>query len=268
MRIDAAKHVAPPFWSSFQKAVNVFTLGEVYDRDPTNVCLYTHSLTSVLNYPTWYSINSTFTNTSQSMMWLTYELAAMDASCQDTSILGTFSENQDIARIGSSTQDISLLKNTLAFTIMTNGIPIVYYGAEQGFSGNEDPVNREALWLSGYNTSSPLYTLVAAANTARNLLSQNATYNYWSPYWTYKTKIVSAQNEMLALRKGYDKSILTLVTNRGTSSPQLGPYTIGDTNFDQGDTIVELLSCASMTVGQYGVINVTIPAGGNPMVSA
>ena len=33
---------------------------------------------------------------------------------------------------------------------MTDGIPIVYYGLEQGFSGGSDPANREALWPSGY----------------------------------------------------------------------------------------------------------------------
>lgn len=267
LRIDAAKHVGTPFWTSFQNAVNVFTMGEVFDGNPSAVCEYTHSLTSVLNFPIWYSINATFTNTSHSMLWLTNDLGTMDSNCQDPTILGTFSENHDVARIASRTQDVSLLKNTLAFTIMTDGIPVIYYGAEQGFIGNQDPVNREALWPSGYNTSSPLYTLIAAANTARNLLSQNATYNYWSPYWTYKTKIVSAQDEMLALRKGYNRSILAIVTNKGSSAGQMGPYSIGDTNFNEGDTIVELLSCASMTVGPYGLISVTIPAGGNPMVS-
>jgi len=28
---------------------------------------------------------------------------------------------------------------------MTSGIPIVYYGQEQGIHGNSDPYNREAL---------------------------------------------------------------------------------------------------------------------------
>lgn len=29
----------------------------------------------------------------------------------------------------------------MIFSFMSDGIPIVYYGQEQGFSGNADPVN-------------------------------------------------------------------------------------------------------------------------------
>jgi len=83
---------------------------------------------------------------------------------------------------------------------------------------------------------------------------------------TYKTKIILSNDDMLALRKGYDHSALALVTNRGSNSSALGPYTIGDTNFSEGDEIMDVLSCTSMTVGAFGVVNITIPAGGNPMV--
>lgn len=41
---------------------------------------------------------------------------------------------------------------------MNDGIPIVYYGLEQGFSGGADPANREALWPSNYtNTTTVQY---------------------------------------------------------------------------------------------------------------
>jgi glycosidase len=49
---------------------------------------------------------------------------------------------------------VQLTSNALTLLFVTNGIPIVYYGMEQGFSGGSDPANREALWPSGYaNTS-------------------------------------------------------------------------------------------------------------------
>lgn len=47
------------------------------------------------------------------------------------------------------------------------GIPIIYYGAEQGFSGCMDPNNREPLWTSGYKTNGYLYKLIQLLITTR-----------------------------------------------------------------------------------------------------
>lgn len=40
------------------------------------------------------------------------------------------------------------------------GIPIIYYGTEQGFHGGNDPQDRESLWPN-YNTSSDLYKFIS-----------------------------------------------------------------------------------------------------------
>ncbi len=189
------------------------------------------------------------------------------ANCQDSTLLGTFTENQDQPRIASFTSDLAQQKNALAFSLMSDGIPIVYYGAEQRFSGVQDPDNREALWLTGYDTTQPLYQMIASINAVRNTISSLATYTYWSPYWTYKTKIVLSKDDVLVLRKGYDHSALALVTNQGSNASQIGPYAIGDTNWLEGDEILEVLGCTTMTVGPWGEVNITMPPGGNPMVS-
>lgn len=62
----------------------------------------------------------------------------------------------------------------IAFT-MVFGAPIVYAGQEQHYSGGEDPANREALWLSGFDTDSELYKLIATANGARNQVIAKGT---------------------------------------------------------------------------------------------
>jgi len=268
MRIDAAKHVPKPFWNSFQASVNVFTIGEVYDNTSANTCIYmTNALDSILNYPLWYAASNILSDPKASMTGMQAKYQENADSCQDTTLLGTFSENHDVSRFGNHTTDMALLKNALAFTIMSDGIPIVYYGAEQAFTGGSDPYNREALWTSGYPTNSPLYTHIATLNTARNVIKQLATFTYWTPFWTYKTKVVLAKDDVLILRKGYDHSIVTMLTNRGSSAGKIGPYEVADTNFNEGDTIVEVLACTSMVVGPYGNFNVTLPAGGLPMVS-
>jgi alpha-amylase len=69
----------------------------------------------------------------------------------------------------------------LAFTFASRGIPIMYYGTEQGFSGCADPANREDMFNS-FNTSSTLYNYVAKLNYARNLnaaLQNGAQYEKW-----------------------------------------------------------------------------------------
>jgi alpha-amylase len=75
------------------------------------------------------------------------------------------------------TDDISLAKNVAAFVILSDGIPIIYAGQEQHYSGAGDPANREATWLSGYDTTSELYQFIAKTNQIRNhAIWQNETY--------------------------------------------------------------------------------------------
>jgi alpha-amylase len=55
MRVDAAKHIAKPFWTQFQKSldsIDVFTAGEVLSDNAAYTCNYmSDALSSVLNYP-------------------------------------------------------------------------------------------------------------------------------------------------------------------------------------------------------------------------
>lgn len=48
----------------------------------------------------------------------------MKSTCADTTLLGSFMENHDVARFASVTSDFSLAKNAIAFTILADGIPI------------------------------------------------------------------------------------------------------------------------------------------------
>jgi alpha-amylase len=76
---------------------------------------------------------------------------------------------------------MSLAKNVAAFVIFADGIPVIYAGQEQHYSGGNDPANREATWLSGYSTTSPLYELIATSNALRTFAAKRD-----SGYVTYK----------------------------------------------------------------------------------
>jgi alpha-amylase len=52
------------------------------------------------------------------------------------------------------------------FSLTGRGIPFVYYGTEQYYSGGNDPANRESLWQS-MNTGSDFYQIIAKVNAQR-----------------------------------------------------------------------------------------------------
>ncbi|KAJ8068974.1 hypothetical protein OCU04_002654 [Sclerotinia nivalis] len=271
LRIDAAKHVDKPFWPGFQKAANTFTIGEVFDELPINACEWAvDALSSVLNYPAWYYITSILSNSTNGMGSLSYQFDQTQQNCYDTTLLGTFSENHDVARFGSYTSDPSQRKNALTFDFFTDGIPVVYYGAEQGFDGGGDPQNRGALWLNptGYDNTSTLYQHIKTMNTARNAVNNymiSTNYSNWSPYWAYKASVIYQADDALIFRKGNVHSIVTAITNVGTQGGTVGPYYIGDTNFSDGILLIEILSCNSTVTGIGGTFTLTL-TNGEPQV--
>jgi alpha-amylase len=50
-------------------------------------------------------------------------------NCDDPTTFGVFSENHDVERFPTITNDTALVKNVLAFTILSDGIPIIYQGS-------------------------------------------------------------------------------------------------------------------------------------------
>jgi alpha-amylase len=81
---------------------------------------------------------------------------------------------------------MALAKNAAAFVILSDGIPIIYAGQEQHYSGGADPANREAVWLSGYSNTSELYKLIATANAIRNhAISKDPAYVTYKVHGTH-----------------------------------------------------------------------------------
>lgn len=80
-------------------------------------------------------------------------------------------DNHDNPRFLSMNPSKTALKNELAFVIMGDWIPIVYYGTEQGFNGGNDPNNRESLWPY-FSAESPLYKFIATLIKFRKALGK------------------------------------------------------------------------------------------------
>lgn len=182
--------------------------------------------------------------------------------CPDSTLMATFSENHDNARFPSVQGDIALAKNLIAYTIQSDGPTIIYEGQEQHYAGGNDPNNREAIWLSGYSTTSTLYTHLQILNQVRN----QAIFKSSDSYLTYKAFVIYSDSHNFALRKGLDgQAIITVLTNVGSNGGTQS-FTVGNTGYASGAVIYDVISCSTVTANGSGQISVTLN-GGLPKVS-
>ncbi|KAL7622157.1 hypothetical protein AAE478_007659 [Parahypoxylon ruwenzoriense] len=166
VRIDTVKHVEKDFWPPFSQASGVYTIGEVFDGNPTYLAGYAGLMSGLLNYAIYYPMNNFYQQKGSSQA-LVDMVNTVSSSFPDPAALGSFLDNHDNARWLNSKNDLSLLKNALAYVILARGIPIVYYGTEQAYAGGTDPANREDLWRSGFNTNSEMYKAISRLSAAR-----------------------------------------------------------------------------------------------------
>jgi len=172
-RLDTVKHVNKEFWQRFIPAIqdagrksgrkDFFIFGEVYDPDPAFLSEYVHraSVPSVLDFGFQRAVRG-FAAGTDSPAKLS-EFFAKDSYYTTQSVnaygLVTFLGNHDIGRIGyflcndiSTASDEELLaRDNLAHAVLffTRGIPAIYYGDEQGFTGKGgDAASREDMFGS------------------------------------------------------------------------------------------------------------------------
>lgn len=186
----------------------------------------------------------------------------MKSTCTDTTLLGSFIENHDVARLPSITSDISLDKNAIAFTILADGIPIIYEGQEQHYNGGGVPYNRDAVWFSGYSTTSVLYPFVAKLNQIRNqAIFKDGNYLTYKAYPTY------SDGSTIVMRKGFaGGQVIGVFSNLGAGGAS---YTLSlssaQTGFTANQRVVEILSCSTSSTDGSGAFAVAM-AGGIPRV--
>lgn len=255
LRLDTVLQVEKSFWKGFRDAVkDMYMVGEIFQEGADFVCDYQNYLSGLFNYPVYFPLINAFKSTSGSMAALSESIDKMAVACKDISLLGSFSENHDNARFPSQQHDIAQAANVITFTMVADGIPILYQGQEQHYDargGANDPYNREALWFSKYNTDSQLYKLVANLNKAR----KNAIRNDPS-FLTTKANPIYTDATTIAVKKG---KLMTVLSNKGSSGSN---YTQPiRTYYQSGSSVTELLSCTKYTSDGGSYINVPMSAG-------
>ena len=167
LRVDTVPEVKRPFWQQWQQRAGVYAVGEVFDTDVQYVASYqAQALNATLSYPLFFAMRQVFGAAKPGLpitaLQSLYE--EYSAAFPDPSILGSFADNHDNARFLSQVNDSSLYLNALTYTLTSRGIPIVYYGTEQGYRGQTDPYDREPLWTSGYGNSSLYFSYLRLLN--------------------------------------------------------------------------------------------------------
>ncbi|PSR70436.1 hypothetical protein PHLCEN_2v13687 [Hermanssonia centrifuga] len=256
VRIDTVKHIRKDFWPGFAKAAGVYTIGEVLDNSTAYVGPYTQVLDAVLDYPNWFTLTSAFSTSSGNISALVATVESSQSAYKNSDFyVGSFLENHDQPRFQSLTQDQALIKNAMTWPFVQDGVPILYYGQEQGYTGGADPANREALWLSGYEEDKPLVTHVKTLNAARKAAA-SANSNFYST----AVKILSSTPNSMAVSK---PPMLALLSNKGSSSSP--EWTVASAGFSPNEQLVDVLTCSSVTADSNGGITVQ-GSGGMPQV--
>ncbi|KAJ7691345.1 glycoside hydrolase superfamily, partial [Mycena rosella] len=249
VRIDTVKHIRHDFWANFTASAGVFTIGEVLSDNPTYVSSYLGPLNGVLNYPAWYQLITAFASTSGNLSALEASpalvpLASAPASHSSAPFLtAAFLENHDQPRFPSYTSDTALTKNAMVWPFVGDGLPILYYGQEQGYGGGADPANREALWLSGYETNKPLVAHVTALNVVRRLaIKANAS------FLAGQVRPLDPPAEPKR-DHALQAALLTLLTNIGANATVQPTWHIPVGIYPPGTQLVDVLACAPLVMG-------------------
>ncbi|KAJ5419918.1 uncharacterized protein N7487_003468 [Penicillium crustosum] len=256
LRVDTVKHVQKSFWPGFNDAAGVYAVGEVFDGDPAYTCDYQNYIDGVLNYPIYYPLLRAFQSSSGSISDLYNMIGTVASDCADSTLLGNFIENHDNPRFPSYTSDYSQAKNVISFLFFSDGIPIVYSGQEQHYSGGSDPANREAIWLSGYSTTAELYQYIATTNKIRK-----AAIAADSSYITTKNVPFYQDSNTLAMKKGSGSSpVITVLSNAGSSGSSY-TLSLSGSGYSSGEKLLEMYTCTSITVDSSGSIPVPMASG-------
>jgi len=103
------------------------------------------------------------------------------------------------------------LKQAVAFSLTSRGIPFTYYGTEQYYAGGNDPNNRETLWQS-MNTDSDLYQMIGKIHAQRKA----------SQVWNYEQVERYVDDNIFAFSRG---NFFVALTNGGNDQQRDITYT-------------------------------------------
>eukprot|EP00040_Diaphanoeca_grandis_P004152 m.27287 g.27287 ORF g.27287 m.27287 type:complete len:577 (-) comp15720_c1_seq1:61-1791(-) len=248
IRIDTVPYVPKVFWHALktQALPNTYAVGEVLiggvDNNYDAGYQYSNDggvngplLDGILNYPFFWALRNCFQK-GGALSDLQQQWQSIASTFKDVGALGIFAENHDQDRWLLGNPDQNTYKNALASVMMLPGVPIAYYGTEQGMAG-ADPDNdkRQPLWSNGgYNEQSPLFLWTTKLVTARKVMLKSLTSNNFDEVDHMQ---VDSSGSVMSFQRG---AALAVVTKQGTTMQVTLP-----TNFKPGSKVCDALQATN-----------------------
>lgn len=167
IRADTVMYINEGFWKDALAVSGTIIMGEVFsDWSCQTTYMNAGSITSTLNYKLFFVLRDVFLNQG-SMRQLGAQWRQVMAT-PNPNLEGLFNDNHDndfFLGLPGATKTKQL--QAVSHSFFQLGIPIVYSGVEQYYTGNaQDNTNRAPMWLSGYNTNTAMYQWLGRANAA------------------------------------------------------------------------------------------------------
>ena len=292
-RIDTLKHVDHGFWQDFaprirQHAASLgkkrfFMFGEAFDGDDAKIGSYTttNEVDSVFYFSQKFTIDDVFKRGRSTVRMkelfdqrtVNYGGAPQQNGVEQppTKMLVNFLDNHDVARFLYDKPSVPALHSALVFLFAEDGIPCVYYGTEQQFTGGNDPSNREDLWRTGYSKTNATYqfirTLIGIRKQHVALRQGDMVYRAWTPTPAVDPENDYTQAGVLAFERFTNDERVLVVFN--THDTEKRPAVQADntpmvTGFAAGTTLVNVVPdedpTDEVTVGAGGVVQLELAA--------
>ncbi len=172
-----------------------------------------------------------------------------------TKLLVNFLDNHDVARFLYDKPSVPALHSALVYLMTEDGIPCLYYGTEQRFSGGNDPANREDLWTAGYGTSGETFRfiqkLIGIRKANEALRRGELTFTMTDP----------AGAGILAFERFTGNQRVLVIINTHDTDPKETSDAAGTAmavGFGADSTLGDLLGGAPVVVGSDGTVRVTL----------
>lgn len=132
---------------------------------------------------------------------------------------------------------------------------MIYQGQEQGLAGDGVPSNREAIWLTGFDTNHELYQFTKLMNQIRR-----HAINTNRDYLDYDSHAIYSDDSTVTFRKGFEgRQIVSVLSSGGE---QTGPYDLNlPVAFTPGAKVTDVVSCTNYTVNDYGQLVLPMEGG-------
>ncbi|WP_250884045.1 alpha-amylase family glycosyl hydrolase [Glaciecola sp. XM2] len=220
-RIDTVKHVDLEFWQSFGPAITehaqaigipeFFIFGEVYDGNPAGLSKYTNAgkLPSVLDFGFAFNVKDVVfesKSVNQLANLIDNDDYYRDADSTPNDLLN-FLGNHDMGRVGqfieqglaniSEEEKLKRSKLAHAFMYLSRGVPVLYYGDEQGFTSDNGDVdareNMDPSKVDSYNDNN----LIGSTQT-----TADDNFNVNHPLYMYLSELADLRQTHTPLRNG------------------------------------------------------------------